>query len=43
MLISSDRSIMGEHVNGPLARCLGWTATLVMAVAATALFATGGL
>ena len=43
MLISSDRSIMGEHVNGPLARFLGWTATLVMAVAAIALFATGGL
>jgi Mn2+/Fe2+ NRAMP family transporter len=43
MLISSDRSIMGEQVNGPLARFLGWTATLVMAVAAIALFATGGL
>ena len=42
MLVSSDHSIMGEHVNGALARCLGWTATLLMAIAAIALFATGG-
>ena len=43
MLVSSDRSIMGEHVNGTLARCLGWTATFLMASAAVALFATGGV
>ena len=43
MLISSDRTIMGEHVNGPLARALGWTTTLLMLLAAIALFATGGL
>jgi len=43
MLVSSDRSIMGEHVNGRLARCLGWTATFLMASAAIALFATGGV
>jgi Mn2+/Fe2+ NRAMP family transporter len=43
MLISSDRSIMGEHVNGVLARCLGWSAALLMAAAAIGLFATGGL
>jgi Mn2+/Fe2+ NRAMP family transporter len=43
MLVSSDREIMGEHVNGALARSLGWTATLLMAIAAVALFATGGV
>ena len=43
MLISSDRTIMGEHVNGPLARALGWTTTVLMLLAAIALFATGGL
>ena len=43
MLISSDRKIMGEHVNGRVARCLGWTSTVVMLVAAVALFATGGV
>src|SRR5665213_4421534 len=34
MLVSSDHSIMGEHDNGALARCLGWTATPLMAIAA---------
>ena len=43
MLVSSDRTIMGEHVNGALARSLGWTATLRMTIAAIALFATGGV
>jgi Mn2+/Fe2+ NRAMP family transporter len=43
MLVSSDRKIMGEHVNGRLARWLGWTTTAVMLIAAVALFATGGV
>jgi Mn2+/Fe2+ NRAMP family transporter len=43
MLVSSDRKIMGEHINGKLARCLGWTTTVLMVVAAVALFATGGV
>jgi Mn2+/Fe2+ NRAMP family transporter len=43
MLISSDRKIMGEHVNGRLARWLGWTTTVLMLLAALALFATGGV
>jgi hypothetical protein len=34
---------MGEHVNGALARWLGWTTTVVMLIAAVALFATCGL
>jgi Mn2+/Fe2+ NRAMP family transporter len=43
MLISSDRKIMGENVNGRLARWLGWTTTVLMLLAAVALFATGGV
>jgi Mn2+/Fe2+ NRAMP family transporter len=43
MLVSSDRTIMGEHVNGTLARWLGWTATMLMLIAAVALFATGSV
>jgi NRAMP (natural resistance-associated macrophage protein)-like metal ion transporter len=43
MLVSSDRKIMGEYVNGRLARWLGWTATVLMLGAAVALFATGGV
>ena len=43
MLVSSDRKIMGEHVNGRLARWLGWTTTVLMLIAAVALFATGGV
>jgi Mn2+/Fe2+ NRAMP family transporter len=43
MLISSNRKIMGENVNGALARSLGWATTVLMLLAAVALFATGGL
>jgi len=43
MLVSSDRKIMGENVNGALARSLGWTTTALMLLAAVALFATGSL
>ena len=42
MLVSNDRELMGEHVNGQAARTLGWLATALMAAAALALFATGG-
>ena len=42
MLVSSDRKIMGENVNGALARSLGWATTVLMLLAAVALFATGG-
>ena len=37
MLISGDRELMGEHVNGRLAKTLGWAAVVVMGVAAMAL------
>ena len=40
MLVSSDRRVVGERRNGPLANVLGWTATAVMGAAAAALVAT---
>jgi NRAMP (natural resistance-associated macrophage protein)-like metal ion transporter len=42
MRISSDRTIMGESINGALARWLGWGTAGLMLLAAVALFATGG-
>lgn len=41
MLISSNRTIMGEHANGKVAWILGWATALLMTIAAIALFATG--
>jgi Mn2+/Fe2+ NRAMP family transporter len=43
MRISSSRKLMGSYVNGHLASTLGWATAVVMAVAAVALFATGGV
>jgi Mn2+/Fe2+ NRAMP family transporter len=44
MLVSGSRRIMGrQYVNGLLAKTLGWLTTFVMAAAAVALFATGGV
>jgi len=43
MRISSSRSLMGSYVNGHLATTLGWATAAVMALAAVALFATGGV
>jgi hypothetical protein len=34
---------MGDHVNGSAAKILGWLTATIMAVAAIALFATGGV
>jgi Mn2+/Fe2+ NRAMP family transporter len=34
---------MGEYVNGRAAKFLGWLTAALMAVAAIALFATGGV
>lgn len=41
MRLSGSRELMGEFVNGRLARTLGWLAFGVMSAAAMALFATG--
>jgi Mn2+/Fe2+ NRAMP family transporter len=43
MLVSSDRTIMGEYKNGRAAKTLGWITAVLMAAAAIALFATGGV
>jgi NRAMP (natural resistance-associated macrophage protein)-like metal ion transporter len=43
MWVSSDRRIMGDYVNGKTAKILGWLTATIMAVAAVALFATGGV
>jgi Mn2+/Fe2+ NRAMP family transporter len=40
MLVSRNRSVMGEHANGPWLTVLGWAATAVMSLAAAAFFAT---
>jgi NRAMP (natural resistance-associated macrophage protein)-like metal ion transporter len=42
MLVGNNRTIMGEHVNGFWLNLLGWLATVVMAAAAVAFFATLG-
>jgi Mn2+/Fe2+ NRAMP family transporter len=43
MRVSSSRHLMGKSVNGLTANILGWLTTAIMAAAAIALFATGGL
>jgi Mn2+/Fe2+ NRAMP family transporter len=40
MLVSNDRSAMGERTNGRLLNVVGWTTTIVMCVAAVALIVT---
>lgn len=42
MLVANNRQILGEHVNGPVLNFLGGLATLGMAIAAIALWFTGG-
>ena len=42
MLMGSRRAVMGEFTLKPLLRTLGWLATLVMAGAVVAMFATWG-
>ena len=34
---------MGDYVNGKAAKTLGWLTAAIMAVAAVAMFATGGI
>ena len=36
LLLAGDKKYMGEHVNGPLARILGWFYFAVIVVAAVA-------
>jgi NRAMP (natural resistance-associated macrophage protein)-like metal ion transporter len=43
MRVSSSQRLMGKSVNGNAANILGWFTAAIMAAAAIALFATGGL
>jgi NRAMP (natural resistance-associated macrophage protein)-like metal ion transporter len=43
MRVSGSRRIMGDYVNGNAANILGWLTAALMAAAAIALFATGGI
>ncbi|HEX5266289.1 MAG TPA: divalent metal cation transporter [Acidimicrobiales bacterium] len=43
MWVSSSRTLMGDYVNGKVAKILGWFTTAMMGIAAIALFATGGV
>jgi NRAMP (natural resistance-associated macrophage protein)-like metal ion transporter len=42
VLLTSDRKVMGDRVNSPLLRTLGWITAAVMAFAAVAMFVTMG-
>jgi NRAMP (natural resistance-associated macrophage protein)-like metal ion transporter len=42
MLVSNNKDVMGERVNGPVLNTLGWGATVSMTAAAVALFLTWG-
>jgi Mn2+/Fe2+ NRAMP family transporter len=43
MWVSSSERLMGAYVNGKMAKILGWLTAAIMAVAAVALFASGGV
>ena len=41
VLLTSDRSVMGDHVSPPLLKWLGWITAAVMTAAAVAMFVAG--
>ena len=41
VLLTSDSGVMGEHVNPPLLKWLGWLAAAIMSAAAIAMFVAG--
>jgi Mn2+/Fe2+ NRAMP family transporter len=43
MLIAGSRRLMGNYVNGKLAKTVGWATVALMGVAAIALIASGGI
>ena len=43
MLIAGSRRLMGDYVNGKLAKTVGWATASLMAIAAIALIASGGI
>jgi NRAMP (natural resistance-associated macrophage protein)-like metal ion transporter len=40
VLLTSNKKVMGEHVNPPLLKWLGWATAIIMAAAAVAMFIT---
>jgi len=42
MLVSNNKKVMGQRVNGKLTNFLGWTTTILMSVAALGMFLTWG-
>jgi NRAMP (natural resistance-associated macrophage protein)-like metal ion transporter len=43
LIVSNNRHLMGDYVNGHVANILGWITFSLMAAASIALFATGGI
>ena len=43
LIVSNNRSIMSDYVNGRVAKVLGWLTSAGRAVASRALFTTGGI
>jgi NRAMP (natural resistance-associated macrophage protein)-like metal ion transporter len=43
MWVSSSERLMGDYVNGKAAKIFGWLTATIMAAAAIAMFATGGI
>jgi Mn2+/Fe2+ NRAMP family transporter len=43
MLIAGSRRLMGDYVNGKLAKAVGWATASLMAIAAIALIASGSV
>ena len=43
MQVSTSKRLMGEYVNGAASNIIGWLTAAIMAAAAVALFATGGI
>jgi Mn2+/Fe2+ NRAMP family transporter len=41
VLLTTDRTVMGERVNPPLLKWMGWLAAVVMTAAALAMFLAG--
>jgi NRAMP (natural resistance-associated macrophage protein)-like metal ion transporter len=42
MLVANNKSVLGQHVNGPLSNAIGWATTVAMSAAAFALLLTWG-
>jgi NRAMP (natural resistance-associated macrophage protein)-like metal ion transporter len=42
MLVANNKSVLGQHVNGPLSNAIGWATTVAVSAAAFALLLTWG-